>query len=443
MNESASEAAAVIAGSKQVASNRPEDWGWVDRSIWTDSMLAALGNGVRGGKWFSLIDKVYRPATLRSAWQQVLKNRGAAGVDRVSVERFAGNLDRYLSELGQELQSGRYRPLPVRRVEIEKSDGKLRPLGIPTVRDRVAQAAVKRVIEPIFEQLFAPTSFGFRPGRGCKDALRMVDGLIKAGYTHVVDADLKGYFDSIPHDRLKQRVAGHISDSRVLALLDSWIEQDVVQDLKRWKPSSGTPQGAVISPLLANLYLHDLDVKLAQLGLSMVRYADDFVIMCQSAAEARQALDVVRAWVAAEGLQLHPDKTHVGDCQIAGQGFEFLGYRFEAGKRWIRTKSLRALKDRIRSTTRRTEGKSIRQIATVLNPMLRGWFNYFQHAHRGIFRRIDGFIRRRLRSMLRKQQKRPGAGHSKADHRRWPNAFFAAAGLFTLEEARRTASQSR
>mgnify|MGYP001298740439 FL=1 len=443
MSESASEAAAVIAGSKQVASNRPEGWGWIDRSIWTDSMLAALVNGVRGGKWFSLIDKVYRPATLRSAWQQVLVNRGAAGVDRVSVERFAGNLDRYLSELGQELESGRYRPLPVRRVEIEKADGKLRPLGIPTVRDRVAQAAVKRVIEPIFEQMFVPTSFGFRPGRGCKDALRVVDGLLQAGYTHVVDADLKGYFDSIPHDRLKQRLAAHISDGRLLALLDGWIEQDVVQELKRWKPTSGTPQGAVISPLLANLYLHGLDVKLAELGLSMVRYADDFVILCQSAAEAAHALEVVRAWVAAEGLQLHPDKTHVGDCRIAGQGFEFLGYRFEAGRRWVRDKSLKALKTKIRSQTRRTEGKSLKQIVTGLNPMLRGWFNYFKHAQRGVFQMLDGFIRRRLRALLRKQAKRPGAGRCMADHRLWPNAFFAAAGLFTMTEARRAASQSR
>lgn len=443
MNESASEAAAVIAGSKQVASNRPEGWGWVDRSIWTDSMLAALGNGVRGGKWFSLIDKVYRPATLRSAWQQVLVNRGAAGVDRVSVERFAGHLDRYLDELGQELQSGRYRPLPVRRVEIEKADGKMRPLGIPTVRDRVAQAAVKRVIEPIFEQLFAPTSFGFRPGRGCKDALRVVDGLLKAGYTHVVDADLKGYFDSIPHDRLKQRLAAHISDSRLLALLDGWIEQDVVQELKRWKPTSGTPQGAVISPLLANLYLHDLDVKLARLGLSMVRYADDFVILCQSAAEATHALEVVRAWVEAEGLQLHPDKTHVGDCRIAGQGFEFLGYRFEAGRRWVRDKSLKALKAKIRSKTRRTEGNSLREIVRGLNPMLRGWFNYFKQAQSGIFRILDGFIRRRLRALLRKQERRPGAGRCMADQRRWPNAFFAAVGLFTMTEARQAASQSR
>jgi RNA-directed DNA polymerase len=406
-------------------------------------MLAALGNGVRGGKWFSLIDKVYRPSTLRAAWQAVQANQGAAGVDRVSVERFGRHLDRYLGELEQELMTGRYRPLPVRRVEIPKPDGKLRPLGIPAVRDRVVQAAVKRVIEPIFERLYAPTSFGFRPGRGCKDALRVVDALLKDGYTHVVDADLKGYFDSIPHDRLKQKVASHIADGRLLALLNGWIEQDVVQDLARWTPTSGTPQGAVISPLLANLYLHDLDVTLAAHGLSMVRYADDFVILCRSAEEAARALDVVRAWVVAAGLELHPDKTHVGDCRIAGQGFDFLGYRFEAGQRWVRDKSLKALKDRIRSKTRRTEGKSLRQIIATLNPMLRGWFNYFKHAHRYVFERIDGFIRRRIRALLRKQSHRPGFGRCQADHQRWSNAFFAAEGLFTLTEARRTASQSR
>jgi RNA-directed DNA polymerase len=250
-------------------------------------MLAALGNGVRGGKWFSLIDKVYRPSTLRSAWQDVLRNRGAAGVDRVSVERFAGQLERYLAELSTELEAGSYRPLAVRRVEIPKGDGKVRPLGIPTVRDRVVQAAVKRVIEPIFERLFAAESYGFRPGRGCKDALRRVDAGLKAGYTHVVDADLKGYFDSIPHARLKARLRETLSDSRLLALLDGWIDQDVVHDMKRWTPTSGTPQGAVISPLLANLYLHDLDETLAARGLLMVRYADDFVILCRS--ERRKA----------------------------------------------------------------------------------------------------------------------------------------------------------
>jgi RNA-directed DNA polymerase len=443
MNESSGEAAEVTERSKQAASTRPEAWDWVDRSIWTERMLAALGNGVRGGKWFSLIDKVYRPSTLRSAWKQVEANAGAAGVDRVSVERFASQLDRYLGELEQELSTGRYRPLPVRRVEIPKPDGKRRPLGIPAVRDRVVQSAVKRVIEPIFEQLFAPMSFGFRPGRGCKDALRVVDELLAAGYTHVVDADLKGYFDSIPHDRLKQQLALHISDGRLLALLDGWIEQDVVQELERWTPTSGTPQGAVISPLLANLYLHDLDVTLAERGMSMVRYADDFVILCQTAEAATHALEVVRAWVEAAGLQLHPDKTHVGDCRIVGQGFDFLGYRFEAGRRWVRDKSLKALKQKIRSQTRRTEGKSLRQVIANLNPTLRGWFNYFKHAHRGIFSQLDGFIRRRLRSMLRKQAHRPGAGRCQADHRRWPNAFFAAEGLFTMTTARQMASQSR
>jgi RNA-directed DNA polymerase len=406
-------------------------------------MLAALGNGVRGGKWFSLIDKVYRPSTLRAAWQAVQANQGAAGVDRVSVERFGRHLDRYLGELEEELRTGRYRPLPVRRVEIPKPDGKLRPLGIPAVRDRVVQAAVKRVIEPIFERLYAPTSFGFRPGRGCKDALRVVDALLKDGYTHVVDADLKGYFDSIPHDRLKQKVASLIADGRLLALLDGWIEQDVVQDLARWTPTSGTPQGAVISPLLANLYLHDLDETMAAHGMSMVRYADDFVILCRSAEEAERALAVVRAWVAAAGLELHPDKTHVGDCRIAGQGFDFLGYRFEAGQRWVRDKSLKALKDRIRSKTRRNEGQSLKQVIASLNPMLRGWFTYFKHAHPYVFERLDSFIRRRLRALLRKQSNRPGFGRCLADHQRWPNAFFAAAGLFTLTEARRTASQSR
>jgi RNA-directed DNA polymerase len=227
----------------------------------------------------------------------------------------------------------------------------------------VAQAAVKRVIEPIFEQMFAPTSFGFRPGAAARMRCGVVDGLLQAGYTHVVDADLKGYFDSIPHDRLKQRLAAHISDSRLLALLDGWIEQDVVQELKRWTPTSGTPQGAVISPLLANLYLHDLDVKLAGLGLSMVRYADDFVILCRSAAEAAHALDVVRAWVQRKAAAAS-GQDPCGDCRLAGQGFEFLGYRFEAGRRWVRDKSLKALKAKIRSQTRRTEGNSLRQIVS-------------------------------------------------------------------------------
>lgn len=443
MSERAHETVAVPAGAKQAESADARDWAWVDREIWTERMLAALDNGVKGDKWFSLIDKVWRAQTLAAAWQQVKSNRGAAGIDRVSVARFAANEARYLEELGQALKEGRYRPSAVRRVEIPKADGKTRPLGIPTVSDRIVQTAVKRVIEPIFEKAFVPTSYGFRPGRGCKDALRQVDRLLKDGYTHVVDADLKGYFDSIPHDRLMARVKGFISDGRLLALIESWLHQDIVQDLQRWTPTGGTPQGAVISPLLANLYLHELDQQMAESGWAMVRYADDFVILCATAEEAEAALAQIRAWVSANGLSLHPDKTHVGDCRIAGQGFEFLGYRFEAGTRRVRKKSLQALKDKIRDRTRRTRGVSLQRVIAELDPMLKGWFGYFKHAHRWEFAALDGFIRRRLRAMLRKQEKRPGAGRCHHDHRRWPNAFFAQAGLFTLDRAWQCASQSR
>ena len=415
----------------------------VDRSIWTDRMLAALDNGVKGRKWFSLIDKVHRSSTLASAWLQVYRNQGAAGVDRQSVSRFAAQSGRHLEELQADLAAGRYRPQAVRRIEIPKGDGKTRPLAIPTVKDRIVQAAVKRVIEPILEHEFLPMSYGFRPGRGCKDALRAVDDGLKAGMTWGVDADLQGYFDSIPHDRLMSRVEERLSDGRLLSLLRAWLTQDIVSEMNCWSPTAGAPQGAIISPLLANLYLHPLDQEMTQRGYRMVRYADDFVILCYSEQEARQALAHVQDWVMTNGLTLHPDKPHIGDCRQRGEGFDFLGYRFEAGKRWVRRKSLRAFKDKVRSKTRRTEGKSLRQIIASLNPLLRGWFGYFRHAYRTTFRPLDGFIRRRLRAILRKQEKRPGRGNTGTDTRRWPNRFFAAAGLFTLAEAWQQASQSR
>jgi len=415
----------------------------VDRSIWTDRMLAALDNGVKGRKWFSLIDKVHRSSTLASAWLQVYRNQGAAGVDRQSVSRFAAQSGRHLEELQADLAAGRYRPQAVRRIEIPKGDGKTRPLAIPTVKDRIVQAALKRVIEPILEHEFLPMSYGFRPGRGCKDALRAVDDGLKAGMTWGVDADLQGYFDSIPHDRLMSRVEERLSDGRLLSLLRAWLTQDIVSEMNCWSPTAGAPQGAIISPLLANLYLHPLDQEMTQRGYRMVRYADDFVILCYSEQEARQALAHVQDWVMTNGLTLHPDKPHIGDCRQRGEGFDFLGYRFEAGKRWVRRKSLRAFKDKVRSKTRRTEGKSLRQIIASLNPLLRGWFGYFRHAYRTTFRPLDGFIRRRLRAILRKQEKRPGRGNTGTDTRRWPNRFFAAAGLFTLAEAWQQASQSR
>jgi RNA-directed DNA polymerase len=284
---------------------------------------------------------------------------------------------------------------------------------------------------------------GFRPGRSCKDALREVDRLLKEGFTFVVDADLKGYFDSIPQDRLMDLVEISISDGPVLALIDGFLRQDIIQDMAQWTPTAGTPQGAVISPLLANLYLHPLDLLMEHSGLRMVRYADDFVILCRTEAEALAALRQVEAWVTANGLTLHPDKTRVGDSRQPGQGFEFLGYRFEAGRRLVRNRSLKALKDKVRAKTGRSRGDSLARIISDLNPTLRGWFGYFKHATPALFGVLDGFVRRRLRAILRKQEKRPGIGRCAADHHRWPNVFFAAQGLFTLRTAFELARHSR
>jgi len=213
--------------------------------------------------------------------------------------------------------------------------------------------------------------------------------------------------------------------------------------MERWTPLAGTPQGAVISPLLANIYLDPLDALMAEHGYRMVRYADDFVVLCASREEAEAALALIRAWMAANGLRLHPDKTHLGDCRQPGQGFDFLGYRFEAGHRFVRKKSLSRLKDSIRAKTKRTRGQSLARIVDDLNPVLRGWFGYFKHAHPSTFVRVDKFVRRRLRAILRKQERRPGFGRCLADHQRWPNAFFAQAGLFALHTARLAARHSR
>ena len=324
-------------------------------------------------------------------------------------------------------------PAAGRRVYIPKGRGQ-RPLGIPAVKDRVVQAALKLVIEPIFEHEFEPRSYGFRQGLGCKDALREVDQYLKAGYCWVVDADLQSYFDTISHTSLLAKVGKRIADSRVLELVQRFLKQDIMEDMKRWTPMSGSPQGAVISPLLANIYLHELDVEMREAGLVMVRYADDTVVLCRSREEAESALARMRTWVSANGLTLHPDKTHVGDCRIEGQGFEFLGYRFEAGQRWVRKKSLMSLRDKIRIKTKRNVGDSIDSVIASLNPTLKGWYGYFKHAHQLTFSSIDGFVRRRLRALLRRQKRRPGQGRCLLDHKQWPNAFFADLGLFTMYE---------
>lgn len=416
---------------------------WAETAVWTERMLAALANGVKGGKWFSLYDKVYRPEVLKAAWQRVKRNKGAAGIDRVSIERFDAQVGNYLDELHHTLKMGQYRPQPVKRLEIPKGGGKTRPLGIPTVKDRVVQAALKSVIEPIFERHFLDTSYGFRPGRGCKDALRDVNQGLKEGYCWVVDADIQGYFDNIVHEKLMERIEATISDGAVLRLIRQFLEQDILAEARRWTPVKGTPQGAVLSPLLANIYLHTLDEKLAEEGYRLVRYADDFVILCQSQEEAERALGSVRGWMAKNELSLHPDKTHIGDCRKAGQGFEFLGYRFEAGQRMVRRKSLNKLRDTIRSRTRRTTGEAIERTIQKLNPVLKGWFGYFKHARKYTFNTLDAFVRRRLRAILLKQNKKQGCANSKSASFRWKNAYFAERGLFSLHEAYVMASQSR
>jgi RNA-directed DNA polymerase len=428
---------------KQETESDSLQWEWVEASVWTKRMLAALVNGVKGGKWYSLIDKVYDSRTLKVAWKQVASNKGAAGVDKVSINRFRSNERHYLKELERDLRSGAYRPAPVRRVYIAKDGKKTRPLGIPTVKDRIVQTALKMVLEPIFEREFLPTSYGFRPKRGCKDALRQVDRLLKEGYAWVVDADVKSYFDTIPHDLFMERIKERVSDGMVLRLIELFLKQEIMEDMKRWNPISGTPQGAVLSPLLSNVYLHQLDLTLDQNGFNMIRYADDWVVLCQSMGEAKAALSLIQSWIDQNGLQLSPEKTHIGNSMEIGHGFEFLGYRFEGGFRNVRSKSLKKFKDKIRIKTRRTRGQSIERIISDLNPTVRGWFEYFKHAHHYTFGSLDGFIRRRLRAILRKRQKRPGSGRTERDHRQWPNAFFAERGLFTMYKAHLLARQSR
>jgi RNA-directed DNA polymerase len=403
-------------------------------------MLTALEEGVKGGKWYSLIDKVHPEATLRAAFKEVSANQGAAGCDHVTIAQFADDLDEALRRLSEELRTGTYRPQPIRRHWIPKPGSQeKRPLGIPTVRDRVVQTALRMVLEPIFEKDFAAHSYGFRPRRGCKDALRRVDELLSAGYVHVVDADLKRYFDTIPHDRLMAAVRRKLSDGRVLRLLEGFLEQRIMDGAEAWTPEEGTPQGAVVSPLLSNIYLDPLDHLMAERGYAMVRYADDFVVLCRTPEEATAALAVVQQWTAQAGLKLHPTKTRVVDART--DGFDFLGYRFAGGQRRPRDKSLMKLKDAIRAKTPRTAGRSLSAIIVDVNRTLRGWFEYFKHSHRTTFPPLDGWTRRRLRNILRKQHGRSGIARG-GENLRWPNAFFAKHGLYSLRNAHAQACQS-
>ena len=413
-----------------------EKWQWAERSIWTDRMLRTLERGIEGGKWFALIDKVYRIANLQSAFNQVWRNRGSAGVDGQSIQQFEAQEEQQLQELSQELQSKTYRPAAVKRVWIPKPGStEKRPLGIPVVRDRVVQTALRNVIEPIFERDFAEQSYGFRPRRGAKDALRRVQELLNQAHHWVVDADIKGYFDSIPHSKLMAKVAAKISDGRILELIESYLKAGVMEQSKGWEATEqGTPQGGVVSPLLANIYLDELDWHLSKAGLQMVRYADDFVVLCSTQAQAQRALELIRQWMQQAQLQLHPEKTKVIDATQNG-GFDFLGYHFERGMKWPRQKSVQKVREKIRTRTRRTNGQSLEQTIAGINPVLRGWYNYFRHSNITALRTLDSWVRGRLRSILRKRTKRKGKARGGPDHRRWPNRFFDETGLFNLTTA--------
>ena len=437
MSEEKSSAVAPAREPKQDKEALRERWQWVERTVWSDPMLRTLETGIKGGKWYALIDKIYEPKNLQSAFWKVWRNAGSAGVDGQSVSSFEAREEPQLQKLAEELRTQSYQPAAVKRVWIPKpGSAEQRPLGIPVVRDRVVQTALRNVIEPIFERDFAAQSYGFRPGRGAKDALRRVEELLKGGNHWVVDADIKGYFDSIPHQKLMEKVAHKISDGRVLKLIESYLKAGVFEAMKGWEATTeGTPQGGVVSPLLANIYLDSLDWLIAGAGLQMVRYADDFVILSRTEQEAQRALALIRVWMQGAELTLHPQKTKIVDATQPG-GFEFLGYHFERGRKWPRKKSEVKVREKLRARTRRTNGQSLQCIIAGINPILRGWFNYFRYSKRNALQAMDGWIRGRLRSILRKRAKRKGKAKGINDHTQWRNRFFDEAGLFNLTTAR-------
>ena len=412
-----------------------------ERGVWNERMLMALERGIKGNKWFSLIDKVGRLDVLELAWEKVQSNAGACGVDGITVERFDKDSPERLLAVKEHLEGGSYQPKPVKRVWIPKPGSpEKRPLGIPTVRDRVVQCALRMVVEPIFERDFASQSYGFRPGRSCHDALRRVDELLQSGHWHVVDIDIKGYFDAIPQERLMERVGERIADGRVLGLIEAFLKAGVMEGRERWDAETGTPQGGVLSPLLANIYLDPLDWLMERAGLEMVRYADDMIVLCREPQSAMRALEAIQRWMGEAGLELNGEKTRLIDMSGTGSHFDFLGYRFWRGqsgrvRRFVRPKSRKKLRERIKPLTRRVNGRSLEAIIAVINPILRGWYGYFKHVSADGLREIDGWVRGRVRAILRQRHGGQGRARGK-DHHRWGNSYFVQLGLFCLERAR-------